>query len=201
MWSRDAEVGDGESLGHCLAASRSRSYLCAAVEASSRPAPCIHERTAFMPPIGSSFMLLPLLWMLSWIPNMNADFCFPLSILQSSVLSLSIRRRKKKEIQTKTEKANQRSTGAQVSLRSTLWLPLCKQKTNREKAKRSELSTSNTRALVAPCNRESAKSLVSLQETMRSQQKPLPERYYPKSSSSSCFFLFLCLFQPLRCLF
>lgn len=48
------------------------SYLCAAVFASSTPAPCIHVRTAFMPaPMGSSFKVLPLLWMLSWIPNMK----------------------------------------------------------------------------------------------------------------------------------
>lgn len=48
------------------------SYLCAAVFASSTPAPCIHVRTAFMPaPMGSSFKILPLLWMLSWIPNMK----------------------------------------------------------------------------------------------------------------------------------
>lgn len=65
VWSCEAEVGDGVSLAHCRGPSRSLSYLCAAVVASSRPAPCIHERTAFMPPIGSSFMVLPLLWMLS----------------------------------------------------------------------------------------------------------------------------------------
>lgn len=45
-------------------------HLWAAVLASSTPPPCIQLRT-FIPPSGSSFRLLPLLWMLSWIPNMN----------------------------------------------------------------------------------------------------------------------------------
>lgn len=46
-------------------------HLWAAVFASSTPPPCIQLRTAFMPPSGSSFRLLPLLWMLSWIPNIK----------------------------------------------------------------------------------------------------------------------------------
>lgn len=55
-------------------------YLWAAVFASNTPAPCIHVRTAFIPaPMGSSFILLPLLWMLSWIPNMKTDSCHRLS--------------------------------------------------------------------------------------------------------------------------
>lgn len=48
-----------------------RAHLWAAVLASSTPPPCIQLRTAFMPPSGSSFKLLPLLWMLSWIPNIK----------------------------------------------------------------------------------------------------------------------------------
>lgn len=49
-----------------------RAHLWAAVLASSTPAPCIHVRTAFIPAtMGSSFILLPLLWMLSWMPNIK----------------------------------------------------------------------------------------------------------------------------------
>jgi len=48
-----------------------RAHLWAAVLASSTPPPCIQLRTVFMPPSGSSFRLLPLRWMLSWIPNMS----------------------------------------------------------------------------------------------------------------------------------
>lgn len=46
-------------------------HLWAAVFASSTPPPCIQLRTAFMPPSGSSFRLLPLRWMLSGIPNIK----------------------------------------------------------------------------------------------------------------------------------
>lgn len=57
------------SLRTCLPPERA--HLWAAVLASSTPPPCIQLRTAFMPPSGSSFKLLPLLWMLSWIPNIK----------------------------------------------------------------------------------------------------------------------------------
>lgn len=50
-------------------------HLCAAVFASSTPPPCIQLRTEFMPPSGSSFRLLPLRWMLSWIPNIKERRC------------------------------------------------------------------------------------------------------------------------------
>lgn len=50
-------------------------HLCAAVFASSTPPPCIQLRTVFMPPSGSSFRLLPLRWMLSWIPNIKKRRC------------------------------------------------------------------------------------------------------------------------------
>lgn len=56
-------------------------HLWAAVLASSTPPPCIHPRTAFMPPSGSSFRLLPLRWMLSWIPNMNKTSGTKVSVL------------------------------------------------------------------------------------------------------------------------
>lgn len=49
----------------------STAHLWAAVLASSTAPPCIQLRTAFMPPSGSSFRVLPLLWMLSWIPNIK----------------------------------------------------------------------------------------------------------------------------------
>lgn len=57
---------------------RGRAHLWAAVLASSTPPPCIQLRTLFMPPSGSSFRLLPLLWMLSWIPNINKTSSEPL---------------------------------------------------------------------------------------------------------------------------
>lgn len=60
-----------------------RAHLWAAVLASSTPAPCIHVRTAFIPAtMGSSFILLPLLWMLSWMPNIKTH-------LHTVVISLS----------------------------------------------------------------------------------------------------------------
>lgn len=63
--STSRHVQDGGSAPHL-----STAHLWAAVLASSTPPPCIQLRT-FMPPSGSSFRLLPLLWMLSWIPNIN----------------------------------------------------------------------------------------------------------------------------------
>lgn len=65
-----------------------RAHLWAAVLASSTPAPCIHVRTAFIPAtMGSSFILLPLLWMLSWIPNIKAHL-YAAAISLSHTLSL-----------------------------------------------------------------------------------------------------------------
>lgn len=70
-----------------------RAHLWAAVLASSTPAPCIHVRTAFMPAtMGSSFILLPLLWMLSWMPNIKTHLCalsvfFSLSLFYVSLSS------------------------------------------------------------------------------------------------------------------
>lgn len=67
-----------------------RAHLWAAVLASSTPAPCIHVRTAFIPAtMGSSFILLPLLWMLSWIPNIKAHLYAAAISLSSLSLSLS----------------------------------------------------------------------------------------------------------------
>lgn len=64
-----------------------QAHLWAAVLASSTPAPCIHVRTAFIPAtMGSSFILLPLLWMLSWIPNIKAHlYAAAISLLSHSL--------------------------------------------------------------------------------------------------------------------
>lgn len=70
-----------------------RAHLWAAVLASSTPAPCIHVRTAFIPAtMGSSFILLPLLWMLSWMPNIKTHLhAVAISLsLSLSLLSLSL---------------------------------------------------------------------------------------------------------------
>lgn len=57
--------------------------------ASSTPAPCIHVRTAFIPAtMGSSFILLPLLWMLSWMPNIKTHLRTVAISLSLSLLSL-----------------------------------------------------------------------------------------------------------------
>lgn len=74
-------------MGRCGAA-----YLCAAVLASRTPAPCIHVRTAFIPaPRGSSFMLLPLRWMLSWIPNMNQKQQRKIFLLYAKKIKIKIK--------------------------------------------------------------------------------------------------------------
>lgn len=66
-----------------------RAHLWAAVLASSTPAPCIHVRTAFIPAtMGSSFILLPLLWMLSWMPNIKTHLHTVAISLSLSLLSL-----------------------------------------------------------------------------------------------------------------
>lgn len=68
-----------------------QAHLWAAVLESSTPAPCIHVRTAFIPAtMGSSFILLPLLWMLSWMPNIKTHLHTVAISLSLSLLSLSI---------------------------------------------------------------------------------------------------------------
>lgn len=68
-----------------------RAHLWAAVLASSTPAPCIHVRTAFIPAtMGSSFILLPLLWMLSWMPNIKTHLHTVAISLSLTPLSLSL---------------------------------------------------------------------------------------------------------------
>lgn len=68
-----------------------RAHLWAAVLASSTPAPCIHVRTAFIPAtMGSSFILLPLLWMLSWMPNIKTHLHTVAISLSLSLFPLSL---------------------------------------------------------------------------------------------------------------
>lgn len=68
-----------------------QAHLWAAVLASSTPAPCIHVRTAFIPAtMGSSFILLPLLWMLSWMPNIKTHLHTVAICLSRSLSSLSL---------------------------------------------------------------------------------------------------------------
>lgn len=59
--------------------------------ASRTPAPCIHVRTAFIPAtMGSSFILLPLLWIVSWMPNIKTHLHTVAISLSLSLSTLSL---------------------------------------------------------------------------------------------------------------